>query len=115
MTSPSLEALLRRVRIRPVSDDALVGYTAEVRRRLTAAPTPARPRLQWWPVVVPLGAAALLLTAIVTRPTFPPTSLSEVALAHEAALLSVLAPEEPLLPDDDALLDDLAWLEELSS
>ena len=119
MTRESLEQLLERARVRDVPEEQLTGYADEVRRRLDAPPSTVvrvRPQLGWWArFLVPAGVAvmAALLAVHMSQPVTP-LQLAEAPLEDEAAILSILSPEEPLLSEDEsALIDEMDLLEEL--
>ena len=118
MNDARIEALLKRTRIRNIPEERLTGYTAEVRRRLHAQPSRVvrvRPHLTWWTrFLVPLSAAAAIMLVVtkLTQPVAHPLRLADASLEEEAAVLTLVAPEESVLPEDDAtLLEELERLE----
>ena len=119
MKRERVDALLQRARMRSIPSEQLVGYTAAVRRRLSAQPAttvvPARPIIGWWRVGVPIGAiAALLMAVVLVRPIHrSPQLTEETSLVEEVAILTTVAPEESLLPEEDGvLLDEMEWLDQ---
>lgn len=119
MTNDAIQRLLKRARLRRIPETYLAHYTDEVRRRLQAQPSTVvrvRPALPWWRVLAPVGAVAALAAMLVLRPAPTvqrPLMLAEdTSLADELAVLSIVAPDEPVLPEDDAtLLEELETLE----
>ena len=117
MTRESLEQLLERAKVRDVPEERLAGYADEVRRRLDAPPSTVvrvRPRLVWWArFLVPAGVAVMAALLAVRFTPARPLLLADASLEEDAAILTVLSPEDEvfLLEDEATLLEELELLE----
>ena len=117
MKRESLEQLLQRAKVRDMPEERLSGYAEQVRRRLTAQPSTVvrvRPQLGWWMRwLVSVAAAMGLMIAVWLNQPARSLQLADGSLEEEAAILSVLSPEDDaLLLDDEAIvLEELERLE----